>query len=131
MSKHSEWEVEAREISTGFRLGASLQAGEPMAALIREVAQALGNAPSVLKDDLSRILDELLACHKNNDWLGVADYLEVELVDWLGRFFAETSSQPAGVDQLAAGNSGSLMALGGSGQGGPASEAGGASPSVN
>jgi hypothetical protein len=89
MNQHSEWQVEAREIAAAFRCGASLQAGEPMAALIGKVAQAPGNAPSEMKDELSRILDELLACHKSSDWLGVADYLEFELVDWLGRLFAD------------------------------------------
>lgn len=92
MNQHSEWQFEAREIAAAFRLGASLQAGEPLAAFLGKVAQALGKAPSAQKEDLSRILDELLACHKNSDWLGVADYLEFELVDWLGRFFADTAS---------------------------------------
>jgi hypothetical protein len=85
-----EYDAEAREIARAFRLGAFLHAGEPMAALISKVAQALGNSPSSLKDELSRILEDLLASHKRGDWLGVADSLEFEMRDWLRRFGADT-----------------------------------------
>jgi hypothetical protein len=31
-----------------------------------------------------RVLSEILACQERQDWLGVADWLEVEFVDLIG-----------------------------------------------
>lgn len=131
MTRASQWCAEAKEVARAFRLGASMQAGKPMVELISKVAQEVGNAPSPLKDELSRILDALLASHKRSDWLGVADYLEFELVDWLRRFFADEESKVPASDCIAAVASGGQMELGGSGQGGPTGNTEAVSLSVN
>jgi hypothetical protein len=89
MTTLSEWHAEAKSIAAAFRLGACMQAGDPMAVFIRQVAQAYAGVPSASREELSRILEALLACHKSNDWLGVADYLEFELIDWLRRVVPE------------------------------------------
>lgn len=80
MNKPECWASEAREIARAFRLGSYMQAGDPLAELLRQVAEE----PASRQAELVAILDAILACHKRDDWLGVADYLQFELVDWLG-----------------------------------------------
>lgn len=131
MTKCAQWCVEAREIAAAFRLGLSMRAGDPMAEFVRKVALEVGDSSSSMKDELSGILEALLSCHKRCDWLGVADYLEYELVSWLGRYFAGEESDIFGLNHVASETSESRIALGGSGQGGPAGDTEAASAAAN
>lgn len=85
MSQVAHWESDACRIAAAFRLGSCMQAGDALADLVRQVAVAPGAGSAALQAELAVILEALLACHKRDDWLGVADYLQFELVDWLHR----------------------------------------------
>lgn len=81
---------EATDIAKTFRLGRYQQAGKPLSDLVDQIAQLPETAPTAAKQGLAQILGDLLKCHKCNDWLGVADYLEFELVTWLRQLQSDT-----------------------------------------
>ncbi|MGB4065201.1 MAG: hypothetical protein WBK19_15355 [Azonexus sp.] len=85
MSQVAHWESEACRVAAAFRLGSYMQAGDALADLVRQIAAASGAGSADRQAELAVILEALLACHKRDDWLGVADYLQFELVDWLHR----------------------------------------------
>jgi hypothetical protein len=79
----SFWIDDANSIAKAFRLGAYQQAGEPLANFVNRIALLPESTATTKMPELVQILNELLKCHKSCDWLGVADYLEFELVNWL------------------------------------------------
>lgn len=57
-----------------------------MIDLFESVQARVDTAPGAFQQDWARLLGgggAMLACQGAQDWLGLADYLEYELVDWL------------------------------------------------
>jgi hypothetical protein len=81
---------DAKKIAAEFRLGKNMQASESLAELVTSVGQQSAHASTPKNQELSQILKNLLDCHKNDDWLGVADYLEFELVEWMHGLFTRS-----------------------------------------
>ena len=82
MSHIPEWVSTARDIATQCRLGMTLEAGVAMADFLPSMAN---DVSSQIDNDFLVLINDLNKCHKNTDWLGVADCLEFELVPWLER----------------------------------------------
>ncbi|EIS3739901.1 hypothetical protein LO908_002266 [Aeromonas hydrophila] len=59
-----------------FRLGQSVAASQALPELLQEVVTEQGNLPPGL-------VAALLQCQERQDWLGLADYLEYEVVHCL------------------------------------------------
>ena len=70
----------AVEIANLFRLGKNIEAG----LLLADYFVELVNLKGVNAQDLSNVISSILNCQEHKDWLGLADYLEFELVHIIG-----------------------------------------------
>ncbi|MCE4055255.1 hypothetical protein [Pseudomonas sp. Au-Pse12] len=73
----------AREIADLFRLGRDVEAVGGMVELFEPVQSLVDAAQVSLQQDWAQLLTLMLACQEGQDWLGLADYLEYELLEWL------------------------------------------------
>jgi hypothetical protein len=85
MNRFADWSERGRGIARQLRLGMTVPAALSMVELIGDVAQGRGQLPAALEAGFADLVGRLLACQEAHDWLGLADYLEYELVDWLER----------------------------------------------
>lgn len=65
-----------------FRLGQSAAAVMELPALLE---QAMGQLPSQQQSEFGAIVAALLTCQERQDWIGLADWLEGEMVALLER----------------------------------------------
>lgn len=79
----------ARAVARLFRLGCDVEAAGVMVDLFESVQAGVDTAPGAFQQDWARLLGAMLACQEAQNWLGLADYLEYELVDWLQEGFAD------------------------------------------
>lgn len=63
-----------------FRLGLHVESALQLSALVE---QALHTLPPEHQGDAVTIVSALLACQEHHDWLGLADWLEVEFATLL------------------------------------------------
>ncbi|HHQ4516308.1 hypothetical protein ACET60_04290 [Aeromonas veronii] len=63
-----------------FRLGLHVESALQLPALVE---QALHTLPPEHQGDAVTIVSALLACQEHHDWLGLADWLEVEFATLL------------------------------------------------
>lgn len=85
MSK-ADWIAQASALATDFRLGNSVSAALSMVEFVRTLLAAEGAGLSAdHQQQLAALVGELLSAQERQDWLGLADTLEVDLVDWLNR----------------------------------------------
>ena len=75
----SGYQEKARHCAGLFRLGRDVEAGVEMVALF-DGALPLFAAPA-LQQDAAALLGQILAAQQRQDWIGVADSLEYELVN--------------------------------------------------
>ncbi|WP_139459756.1 hypothetical protein [Aeromonas veronii] len=68
-----------------FRLGQSVAASQALPELLQEVFTEQGNLPPGL-------VAALLQCQERQDWLGLADYLEYEVVHSLSTPAGDTNT---------------------------------------
>ncbi|MBS4020498.1 hypothetical protein [Azonexus hydrophilus] len=82
MNNIAEWISTARNIAVQCRLGMTLEAGVAITGFLPVMANELIEK---IDGDFIVLINDLNKCHKNSDWLGVADCLEFDLVIWLER----------------------------------------------
>ncbi|MCF7542285.1 hypothetical protein [Pseudomonas petrae] len=72
---------EARECAKLFRLGRDIEGALKMVELIDRSLPLMDGVPAERQAEWERVLSAILACQERQDWLGVADWLEVEFLD--------------------------------------------------
>ncbi|KAF0863592.1 hypothetical protein [Pseudomonas sp. LD120] len=83
MSRLESLIARAREVADLFRLGRDVEAAVNMIELFGPVQGLVDAAPLAVQQDWAGLLSLMLKCQEAQDWLGLADYLEYELVEWL------------------------------------------------
>jgi hypothetical protein len=75
---------ECRQCAVLFRLGRDVEAALNMLDVFDEAQQLLLTAPPEARQAWNLVLTQMLACQERHDWLGLADFMEYELIDLLG-----------------------------------------------
>ena len=73
--------------SDSFRLGKSLEVIDDLINLLSEIVPQTIGLKSNNAVSIEDIFSKILNCQKSEDWLGLADYLEYELSDFLEDLF--------------------------------------------
>lgn len=73
----------ARHCARLFRLGRDIEGAMKMVALIDSTLPLIASRRAEEQAEWTRLLGVLLECQERQDWLGVADGLEVECVSLL------------------------------------------------
>ena len=79
----AEYQCQATELALQFRSGSHTQAAMDLATMVAQLVQAFASQPAQYATELQNILQAVLNCQAQRDWLGLADYLEYELQDLL------------------------------------------------
>lgn len=74
---------ECRQWARLFRLGRDVEAALTMVDVFDEAQRLLSTAPRDIQLKWAQLLTQMLACQERQDWLGLADYMEYELVELL------------------------------------------------
>jgi ribulose-5-phosphate 4-epimerase/fuculose-1-phosphate aldolase len=74
---------QCRQCSGLFRLGRDVEAALSMVDVFEGAQQVLVLAPTNAQQRWAHILLQMLDCQERQDWLGLADYMEYELVELL------------------------------------------------
>ncbi|KOY01475.1 hypothetical protein [Pseudomonas nunensis] len=74
---------ECRQCAGLFRLGRDVEAALAMVDVFDEAQRLLSAAPRDIQLKWTHLLTQMLACQERQDWLGLADFMEYELVDLL------------------------------------------------
>ncbi|RON79875.1 hypothetical protein [Pseudomonas fluorescens] len=74
---------ECRQCAQLFRLGRDVEAGLSMVDVFEGAQQLLLSAPADVQLLWAQVLTQMLECQERQDWLGLADSMEYELVDLL------------------------------------------------
>lgn len=69
--------LECIALARRFRLGHHVESALALPPLLEQVLQEL---PPQRQHDIAAIVGALLACQERHDWLGLADWLEGELI---------------------------------------------------
>lgn len=83
MSALSQCINECRQCAGLFRLGRDVEAALTMVDVFDEAQRLVSTAPREVQLKWARVLAQMLACQERQDWLGLADFMEYELVDLL------------------------------------------------
>lgn len=83
MSALSQCIDECRQCAGLFRLGRDVEAALAMVDLFDEAQRLLLAAPEDVQLKWTQVLTQMLACQERQDWLGLADFMEYELVNLL------------------------------------------------
>lgn len=70
----------ARHCARLFRLGRDIEAAMNMVDLMDSAMPLLGTRPAQEQAQWTHVLSEILQCQERQDWIGLADWLEVEFV---------------------------------------------------
>lgn len=84
MSALSLCKDECRQCAGLFRLGRDVEAALTMVDVFEKAQQCLASAPAEVQQVWAQLLLQMLECQERQDWLGLADSMEYELVDLLG-----------------------------------------------
>ncbi|MNP06938.1 hypothetical protein D3C76_989430 [compost metagenome] len=74
---------ECRQCAGLFRLGRDVEAALIMVDLFDEAQRLFAQAPQDAQQAWALMLRQMLDCQERQDWLGLADFMEYELVDLL------------------------------------------------
>ncbi|QAX84039.1 hypothetical protein C2E19_09285 [Pseudomonas sp. DTU12.3] len=74
---------ECRQCAGLFRLGRDVEAALLMVDVFEGAQQLLLSAPTDIQQMWAQLLLQMLDCQERQDWLGMADYMEYELLDLL------------------------------------------------
>ncbi|MFJ4247639.1 hypothetical protein [Pseudomonas sp. NPDC089741] len=74
---------ECRECAGLFRLGRDVEAALEMVDVFEGAQQSLLSASTDVQQSWAAVLTQMLACQERQDWLGLADYMEFELIELL------------------------------------------------
>lgn len=72
---------EARECAKLFRLGRDIEGALKMVELIDRALPLMEGVSAERQAEWGRVLSAILACQERQDWVGLADWLEVEFVE--------------------------------------------------
>ena len=72
-----------RQCAGLFRLGRDVEAALTMVDVFEEAHTLVLSAPRDVQQSWAGVLTQMLACQERQDWLGLADFLEYELVELL------------------------------------------------
>ncbi|WP_310598456.1 hypothetical protein [Aeromonas aquatica] len=73
------------DLSLQFRLGLSTEAALELPTLMKRLLPLWPTLTPTTQQQLPRIMSAMLACQEQGDWLGLADWLEYELVQLLNQ----------------------------------------------
>ncbi|PTT25711.1 hypothetical protein [Pseudomonas sp. HMWF021] len=74
---------ECRRCAGLFRLGRDVEAALDMVDVFDDAQQLLIAAPAQFQQDWAAVLTHMLECQERQDWLGLADWMEFELIELL------------------------------------------------
>jgi hypothetical protein len=74
---------ECRQCAGLFRLGRDVEAALNMVDLFDETQRQIAQAPQDVQQAWALMLRQMLACQERQDWLGLADFIEYELIELL------------------------------------------------
>lgn len=74
---------ECRQRAELFRLGRDVEAALTMVDVFDEAQRLLLAAPQDAQQSWAYLLTQMLACQERQDWLGLADFMEYELIHLL------------------------------------------------
>lgn len=72
---------EARDCAKLFRLGRDIEGALKMVELIDRSLPLMDGVSAERQAEWGRVLSAILACQERQDWLGMADWLEVEFLE--------------------------------------------------
>jgi hypothetical protein len=70
-----------RQCAGLFRLGRDVEAALNMVDLFDEAQRLFLLAPRDVQQAWAAMLSQMLACQERQDWLGLADFMEYELIE--------------------------------------------------
>ncbi|WP_336342413.1 hypothetical protein [Pseudomonas atacamensis] len=79
----SQCQDQCRQCAALFRLGRDVEAALTMVDVFEQAQLCLASASEKVQQDWAQVLTQMLDCQERQDWLGVADYMEYELVELL------------------------------------------------
>ena len=74
---------ECRHCAGLFRLGRDVEAALDMVEVFEGAQQLLMSAPATVQQDWALVLTQMFDCQERQDWLGLADWMEYELIEVL------------------------------------------------
>ncbi|AVX88243.1 hypothetical protein [Pseudomonas sp. VE 196-7] len=74
---------ECRQCAGLFRLGRDVEAALDMVEVFEGAQQLLMSAPATVQQDWALVLTQMFDCQERQDWLGLADWMEYELIEVL------------------------------------------------
>ncbi|MGG2020937.1 hypothetical protein AB1J88_12970 [Pseudomonas sp. S8] len=74
---------ECRQCAGLFRLGRDVEAALDMVEVFEGAQQLLMSAPATVQQDWALVLTQMLDRQERQDWLGLADWMEYELIEVL------------------------------------------------
>ncbi|MCP1475121.1 hypothetical protein ABIA54_000787 [Pseudomonas sp. EB276 TE3739] len=83
MSTLSQSLDQCRQCAALFRLGRDVEAALTMVDVFEQAQQSLASASLEIQQAWAQVLTQMLDCQERQDWLGLADYMEYELVELL------------------------------------------------
>jgi hypothetical protein len=83
MSALSVCKDECRQCAGLFRLGRDVEAALAMVDVFEKAQQCLSSASTEVQQMWAQLLLQMLDSQERQDWLGLADAMEYELVDML------------------------------------------------
>ena len=83
MSALSQCQDQCRQCAALFRLGRDVEAALTMVDVFEQAQLCLASASEKVQQDWAQVLTQMLDCQERQNWLGLADYMEYELVELL------------------------------------------------
>ena len=83
MSALSQCQHQCRQCAALFRLGRDVEAALTMVDVFEQAQQCLASASVDIQQAWAQVLTQMLDCQERQDWLGLADYMDYELVELL------------------------------------------------
>ncbi|WP_223630063.1 hypothetical protein [Pseudomonas atacamensis] len=83
MSALGQCQDQCRQCAALFRLGRDVEAALTMVDVFEQAQQRLATASMDVQQMWAQVLMQMLTCQERQDWLGLADYMEYELVELL------------------------------------------------
>lgn len=83
MSALNQSQHQCRQCAALFRLGRDVEAALTMVDVFEQSQQCLSSASVDIQQAWAQVLTQMLDCQERQDWLGLADNMEYELVELL------------------------------------------------
>ncbi|NYH07389.1 hypothetical protein [Pseudomonas moraviensis] len=83
MSAPQSWVDECHQCAGLFRLGRDVEAALAMVEVFEGAQQSLLSADAQTQQIWAQLLTQMLECQERQDWLGLADFMEYELMQLL------------------------------------------------